>query len=683
VEDLLVARFGADPAAKDVTRVLRLPGFLHLKDPDSPFLCRLLVDRLAEAPYRLGALRDALRPDAAAAGTEDTSSRTARTAAENRRADLDGVEQGQRNSAAARVAGRLLSGLNPELWETSGWGGLRQWNDRNRPPLPEAELRGVFDRVAGRERAGRREPTEAEGGNRVRAERLVRLVADAGVTLFLDQFREPHAHVRVGAASVSLKLRGKEFRQWLARQVWQKERAAVAQDVLSAAVLALEGRTRYEGAVRPLEQRVAWHEGAIWYDLADERGRAVRVTAGGWSVEQRVPILFRRAGHQAAQILPVRGGSLDALLPLVRFARPHAGPLLLAYLVTCLVPDIPHPVAWVTGPQGASKSTLCRLIRRLIDPTCLEGLSLPPRHELPQVLFRHWFASFDNVGAIPSDVSNVLCRAVTGEGISRRQLFSDDEDVIYQFRRCVCLNGIHLAARPDLLDRALHLPLERLQAEEVRDEASVLARFEARRPELLGALLDALAGAMKVKPALRPAGLPRMADFALWGAAAAEALGIGAGTFLALYADNVRDMHEEAVADSPVAFALSEYMATRKDFCGTATELLRALAESSGGGRGLPRSPSALMRHLHLLRVNLAQTGLDVDSRRTRRGRRIEIRKADGRKAAAASVQVARGDGSGDGGRTADPAPGEANNGEVDGGDGTPVPLPAADNERA
>ncbi|MGL4553343.1 MAG: DNA-primase RepB domain-containing protein, partial [Gemmataceae bacterium] len=42
VEDLLVARFGADPAAKDVTRVLRLPGFLHLKDPDSPFLCRLL-----------------------------------------------------------------------------------------------------------------------------------------------------------------------------------------------------------------------------------------------------------------------------------------------------------------------------------------------------------------------------------------------------------------------------------------------------------------------------------------------------------------------------------------------------------------------------------------------------------------------------------------------------------------
>ena len=33
----LIEHFGADPGAKDVTRVLRLPGFLHLKDPASPF----------------------------------------------------------------------------------------------------------------------------------------------------------------------------------------------------------------------------------------------------------------------------------------------------------------------------------------------------------------------------------------------------------------------------------------------------------------------------------------------------------------------------------------------------------------------------------------------------------------------------------------------------------------------
>lgn len=42
----IVAYFGADPGAKDVTRVLRLPGFLHQKDPTNPFRIRFLYHDL-------------------------------------------------------------------------------------------------------------------------------------------------------------------------------------------------------------------------------------------------------------------------------------------------------------------------------------------------------------------------------------------------------------------------------------------------------------------------------------------------------------------------------------------------------------------------------------------------------------------------------------------------------------
>ena len=38
----IIAYFGADGNAKDVTRVLRLPGFQQMKDPNNPFLIRLL-----------------------------------------------------------------------------------------------------------------------------------------------------------------------------------------------------------------------------------------------------------------------------------------------------------------------------------------------------------------------------------------------------------------------------------------------------------------------------------------------------------------------------------------------------------------------------------------------------------------------------------------------------------------
>lgn len=38
--DRLVPAFGADPRARDLARVLRMPGYLHLKDPADPFLVR-------------------------------------------------------------------------------------------------------------------------------------------------------------------------------------------------------------------------------------------------------------------------------------------------------------------------------------------------------------------------------------------------------------------------------------------------------------------------------------------------------------------------------------------------------------------------------------------------------------------------------------------------------------------
>ena len=39
----LIAKLGTDPAVKDLPRVMRLPGTLHLKDPANPRLVKLLI----------------------------------------------------------------------------------------------------------------------------------------------------------------------------------------------------------------------------------------------------------------------------------------------------------------------------------------------------------------------------------------------------------------------------------------------------------------------------------------------------------------------------------------------------------------------------------------------------------------------------------------------------------------
>ena len=57
LQSRLVADFGCDPGARDLVRVLRLPGFYHMKNPEDPHLVEMIeapgwiysADQLAEA----------------------------------------------------------------------------------------------------------------------------------------------------------------------------------------------------------------------------------------------------------------------------------------------------------------------------------------------------------------------------------------------------------------------------------------------------------------------------------------------------------------------------------------------------------------------------------------------------------------------------------------------------------
>lgn len=61
---------------------------------------------------------------------------------------LTGAQEGFRNEAAARVASYYLNlkGYTPK----QAWKKLRAWNERNRPPMDERELRGVLNSIAKR-----------------------------------------------------------------------------------------------------------------------------------------------------------------------------------------------------------------------------------------------------------------------------------------------------------------------------------------------------------------------------------------------------------------------------------------------------------------------------------------------------------------------------------------------------
>lgn len=158
----LVRALGGDENAALLTQVLRVPGTLQFKDPQKPFLCRLLLDNASAIdPYDLDAVRTALdtREVFRGAGTTERAQQRPASAGETSAGQapdcLAGVREGQRNATAASIVGGILGRLPEYLWETAGWGGMKEWNQKNQPPLSERELRTVFESIARRERTKR------------------------------------------------------------------------------------------------------------------------------------------------------------------------------------------------------------------------------------------------------------------------------------------------------------------------------------------------------------------------------------------------------------------------------------------------------------------------------------------------------------------------------------------------
>ncbi|HAU66001.1 MAG: Bifunctional DNA primase/polymerase [Candidatus Uhrbacteria bacterium GW2011_GWF2_39_13] len=70
---------------------------------------------------------------------------------------LETVPDGIRNKTAASVCGKIFSVLPPIFWNIIGWGGLKEWNQRNnKPPLPEKELRATFESIYKRAKGNNR-----------------------------------------------------------------------------------------------------------------------------------------------------------------------------------------------------------------------------------------------------------------------------------------------------------------------------------------------------------------------------------------------------------------------------------------------------------------------------------------------------------------------------------------------
>lgn len=416
--------------------------------------------------------------------------------------------------------------------------------------------------------------------------------------------------------SVALTLRGENgLRTRLARAFFDEYQAAAGASAIADAMTVLEGQA-VDTEAEPVALRIARHDGALVLDLGTPDGRAVVIGPDGWEILDASPVLFRRTRLTSPLPTPMRTGAgevdgftrLRALLNVSESGFRH----LVAWLVAALFPDIPHPILTLSGEQGTAKSTTGRLMVSLIDPSPAPLRAAPKDARAWTVqAAASWTVMLDNVSTIQPWFSDTLCKAVTGDGMVERALYTDDDVSVLSFQRVIGMTTIDAGAlRGDLAERLLMVELDPIPPTARRTDDELKAEYDSAAPAVLGAVLDLTARVLAELPRVTVTELPRLADFARILAAIDQ---VNGWSTLADFTALAQEITEAVIEADPFADAVRAFIHERRYWMGTAAQLLGHLPAPDGAPKNWPKTARGVSGHLRRVAPALRKHGIGIE----------------------------------------------------------------------
>jgi hypothetical protein len=477
----------------------------------------------------------------------------------------------------------------------------------------------------------RNEQSKERGRARRGAELLIPMLADC--RLFRDD--TGNGYMMLDGKLHLLDGKDRELFEKLLLLFWNVHNHALTKDAGATAVSYYSGLARLHGEDIELFKRVGWYQGKIYYDLHNQR--AVEVSAGSWRIVEP-PVMFQRYSHHLPQPDPLPGGNPWRVFEFVKLPE-DSQLLFLVALITCFVPRINHPAFAIGGPQGSGKSTTQAVIKIIVDPSSIL-ISVMPRKEedLPLLLSRNHVTGLDNQSYFGAGLADLLCASITGGIVEKRVLHTDSEMMAVRVPGVITYSAIsQVSDRPDLHERTIRFILERLDQNTTMSEERFYKRVADAVPEILGGVFDVLARAVELQPMVEDIldRLPRMADFAIWGYAIAEALGNRGAEFIQAYSGNASLAVHDLLANNRFFAAIVEAMEEPVPLSGTFAAVIRELqkvADPDGEQNGFkalardtsfPKSHHKFREAVERLKVPLNALGINCNiiKHETKRGR--------------------------------------------------------------
>lgn len=495
---------------------------------------------------------------------------------------------------------------------------------------PGPRIQAVADDIANAENVRPEDypPPEKAGGNgnggdddkSNKSTKLRRYAHESGMELWLSEDGVPYATVPITRVDPETRQQSRHFenvcltdarfKEILTDIYDEAENNAPGAVAVADAITLLSVDARRSGKIYRTYRRVGEctdRDGDpisdLWIDLGDREWRAIRITAEAWSIEpgntiasdDKLPVKFLRTGAMQALPLPTLelpddpdsgelGGPIWKLRDLI---NPNVDDdeflLIVGFIVAAFHPRGPYPVLAIDGVQGSGKSTLSRIVRRLIDPN--KALLRSASKDITDLTLQAnnaWVVSLDNQSGLQQWLSDGICSVSTGQGMSTRELYTNDGEIVFNHRRPVIVNGINrLVERFDLADRCFMIELPQFEERKFLLEGQLDADFAEAAPAIFAAILDGLVSATRDHRTITPV-KTRMIDVATWIEAAGPSLGFQRGEFAKAYLARKGEAVDAGIDRDPVASAIDQLI---KD-CGAGLsravlpEILRDMTEN-------------------------------------------------------------------------------------------------------
>lgn len=375
-----------------------------------------------------------------------------------------------------------------------------------------------------------------------------------------------------------------------------------------------------------LSYRIAERDGALYYDLDKYKRIAVEIKDGKCKLVDTPESMFYYSKTSASQVAPdftVRPTELlNIIKKHINTTSEKDTLMLVMFIVSSFFGlSLNHEILIIHGEKGSAKSTTLRRIQSIVDPQITDLAVFPTSvDDLAIRLSGRMLNCFDNLSRISSDFSNILCQACTGGTRAKRKLYTNGDEVLFDVKSIVALNGVsQVATQSDLLDRAMIISLNKISSNAIKTERVLEKEFQDDLPKILGACFNCIAQVLVDYKPVETDFHIRMADVYEFCIKIGRALEIPEDKVREIFESNQDNINKQALFENVVGQAILLFMQDKKDWKGSVNSLLselRDVAEDNAitvKGKYFPSMPNMLSRRLNEIKSNLSANGIDYE----------------------------------------------------------------------